>query len=81
MYVTVLNATFPALFCPELNLINGMIEYIGDEDDQAPYNFSTLAIHNCNEGYALVGHAERNCSYSVGSNGRWDGLSPTCDRK
>ena len=70
-----------AILCQELSpIFNGDIEYNGDVDGVAPFNFSTTAMYTCDEGYALVGDSERNCTGS-GVNGTWDGFTPTCECK
>ena len=80
--LAILNCLNAAIFCQELSpLPNGTVEYTGDDDGEVPFNYSTTATYICDEGYAVVGNSERNCSSGTGVSGEWNGLEPTCECK
>ena len=63
----------------ELMLINGMISYVGDDDDAVPYDYNTMATHTCNEGFFMAsGNSQRTCGDGEGVNGEWSGMAPMC---
>ena len=45
--------------------------------DGLAHTFTSRITYNCNDGYELVGRANRYCQ----SNGQWSGVLPSCRRK
>ena len=62
-------------------ITNGVIVY--NVDMTAPYDVDTLASYRCDPGYVLTGgNVVRTCvDAGDGSGGRFDGETPTCERK
>ena len=46
---------------------------------ESEYKFGDIIQYECNEGYNLIGEAERECT-SQGSRGRWSSIAPTCNQ-
>ena len=44
---------------------------------ESEYKFGDIIQYECNEGYNLIGEAERECT-SQESRGRWSSIAPTC---
>ena len=66
--------------CPEPQAIeNGLITY--DPDMIPNFDIGTIAIHQCNPGFILVGVMFRNCTVGIDGTGEWTEKSPTCERK
>ena len=70
-----------AIECSMLTLRNGMITY--DVDTTAQFEIKTIATHNCNAGFALVGDVTRTSEDDDQADtvGVWSGSPPSCDRK
>jgi len=66
------------IFCSELDSVaNGLISYI--PDTTPPFDYRTVAIHTCNEGYFREGNDLRTCTGDgLSTDGDWDGDRPTC---
>lgn len=63
------------VFCEDLpELQNGSISY--DQSD-SPRPLDTVATHECNDGFELIGVEIRVCS----ENGQFSGTAPTCECK
>lgn len=72
------SVVFPAYLCDSLSSIaNGAISY--NPDGLSPYNFGTVALYTCNEGFVRTGSPVRTC-LGAGSNttGYWDSSPPAC---
>ena len=70
----------PTAQCPELELIvNGFITY--DPDMIPDFDIGTIAIHQCDSGFILVGVMFRNCTVGSDGTGEWTEEPPTCERK
>ena len=69
-----------ALVCHSLGLSNGSIIYTPESGP--PYNFHTVALHMCDDGFSLSGSVMRVCE-EEGTNllGVWSGEPAFCDRK
>ena len=67
-----LHHNLPAVVCPSLHLMNGIVTY----SDPA-LGVDSAAIHTCNPGYQPSGGSSRVCQ----SDGSWNGSSPTCEGK
>ena len=71
---------FPTAQCPELEPIeNGFITY--DPDMTPDFDIGTIAIHQCDPGFILVGAMFRNCTVGIDGTGEWNENPPTCERK
>ncbi len=59
-----------------------MISYA--PDNIPDYNLNTVATYTCDDGFVLRGGNEMRTCVDAGdgsSNGRFDGVAPTCERK
>ena len=56
---------------------NGSVSFANGTS--APFDYQTIAIYNCNEGYRLSGGDEiRFCSDINLNHGEWNGTTPEC---
>ena len=66
--------------CPELPaIVNGFITY--DPDMTPDSDIGTIAVHQCNPKFMLVGVMFRNCTVGIDGTGEWTEEPPTCIRK
>ena len=67
---------FAAYTCTSLSAIpNGAISYF--PDTTSPFDFGTVAMYTCDQGFVLGGASTRTCLGS-GTSGYWDGTAPEC---
>ena len=60
-----------------LSFKNGIISY--SPDMVSPFVLGTVAAHDCDEGFSLVGIRMRVCEIGNGTTGIWSGVSPYCE--
>ncbi len=54
-----------------------MIEYV--HDTTSPYEFGTVAIYHCLDGYYITGITVRHCGgHGSSARGNWDGIPKSC---
>ncbi len=72
-------STCIGIYCNRLSVGNGSLGYSPDAE-AFPFEFSTVAMYYCDDGYYLVGNRVRTCGgegYTLDS-GLWNGTESDC---
>ena len=70
-------------YCPTLlDPTNGIVSFSMMANDNNSYQLDTIATHECNDGFDLVGNSTRTCvDGDASGTAVWSRMEPTCESK